>query len=163
MHSIPAVIFVWASEVILSSGNKPLVQYLVEAESSISKSLLEYLVFCKIQTQHLKPKLATATFALTWCSFNDILTAGDTTFRSKSISVSTHSSLWDVIRKSPLKRAWRPYRKNSTLKINDYVNALQLYLSFCKIWRWWDLYWTRAWNQNCHRWRVSPSFKLGSI
>lgn len=44
----------------------------------------------------------------TWCSLRDIRTPGATTRFSRSMSANTHSSLGDVMRKSPLKSAWRP-------------------------------------------------------
>lgn len=42
-------------------------------------------------------------------------TPGATTLLSRSMSANTHSSLGEVIRKSPLNSAWRPYRKGSRL------------------------------------------------
>lgn len=44
----------------------------------------------------------------TWCSLRDMRTPGATTRFKRSMSANTHSSLGDVIRKSPLNRAWRP-------------------------------------------------------
>lgn len=42
-------------------------------------------------------------------------TPGATTLLSRSMSANTHSSLGEVMRKSPLNSAWRPYRKGSRL------------------------------------------------
>lgn len=44
----------------------------------------------------------------TWCSLRDMRTPGATTRFRRSMSANTHSSLGDVMRKSPLKSAWRP-------------------------------------------------------
>lgn len=40
---------------------------------------------------------------------------GTTTFRSNSMSANIHSSRIDEIRKSPLNKAWSPYKKDSRL------------------------------------------------
>ena len=52
---------------------------------------------------------------LTWCSLRDMRIPGTTTFLRSSISAKIHSSLTEEMRKSPLKSACRPYRKDSKL------------------------------------------------
>lgn len=52
---------------------------------------------------------------VTWCSLRLILTAGATTFCRRSRSTKTHSSLV-AMRKSPLNRVLKPYRKDSRLR-----------------------------------------------
>lgn len=52
---------------------------------------------------------------LTWCSFRDMRMPGTTTFLSSSMSAKIHSSRTEEMRKSPLNKAWSPYRKDSRL------------------------------------------------
>lgn len=46
-------------------------------------------------------------------------TPGATTFRRRSMSANTHSSLGSVIRKSPLNRACKPYKNDSRLERSE--------------------------------------------
>lgn len=70
---------------------------------------------CHIRVFCRSSLVALATF-LTWCSFSDMRTPGATTFRRRSMSANTHSSLGSVIRKSPLNRACKPYKNDSRLE-----------------------------------------------
>lgn len=67
-----------------------------------------------------------ATFP-TWCSFSDMRTPGATTFRSRSMSANTHSSLGSVIRKSPLNRACKPYKNDSRLERSEKRLSFECY------------------------------------
>ena len=77
-------------------------------------------VFCRSSL------VAPATFP-TWCSFSDMRTPGATTFRRRSMSANTHSSLGSVIRKSPLNRACKPYKNDSRLDRSEKGHHLNVF------------------------------------
>lgn len=67
------------------------------------------------RTKELKMHPCMVVAMDTWWSFRLMRMPGATTFWSRSMSANTHSSL-EEMRKSPLKSALKPYRKDSRLQ-----------------------------------------------